>query len=92
MSRRLSAAERSGAQGNRRRIEAIYCADREYSGTGHQRTEIPFRSERQAGAQPDFGAMDEAVTSWLISGRKYSLSDQADETLSFFLNGVSGGQ
>ena len=65
------------------RIEAIYCADREYSGTGHQRTEIPFRSERQAGAQPDFGAMDEAVTSWLISGRKYSLSDQADETLSF---------
>ncbi|AYB46966.1 MULTISPECIES: TetR/AcrR family transcriptional regulator [Bacillales] len=39
-----------------------------------------------------FGAMDEAVTSWLISGRKYSLSDQADETLSFFLSGVSGGQ
>ncbi|MBY0164082.1 TetR/AcrR family transcriptional regulator [Paenibacillus lautus] len=39
-----------------------------------------------------FGAMDEAVTSWLISGRKYSLSDQADETLSFFLCGVSGGQ
>lgn len=39
-----------------------------------------------------FGAMDEAVTSWLISGRKYSLSDQADETLSFFLNGVSDGQ
>ncbi|KOP65516.1 TetR family transcriptional regulator [Bacillus sp. FJAT-18019] len=38
-----------------------------------------------------FGAMDEAVTSWLISGRKYSLSDQTDETLSFFLNGVSGG-
>ncbi|ACX62565.1 TetR/AcrR family transcriptional regulator [Paenibacillus sp. Y412MC10] len=39
-----------------------------------------------------FGAMDEAVTSWLISGRKYSLSDQAEETLSFFLSGVSGGQ
>ncbi|KOR87557.1 TetR/AcrR family transcriptional regulator [Paenibacillus solani] len=38
-----------------------------------------------------FGAMDEAVTSWLISGRKYSLSDQTDDTLSFFLNGVSGG-
>lgn len=38
-----------------------------------------------------FGAMDEAVTSWLISGRKYSLSDQTDETLDFFLNGVSGG-
>lgn len=38
-----------------------------------------------------FGAMDEAVTSWLISGRKYSLSDQTDDTLSFFLNGVTGG-
>lgn len=38
-----------------------------------------------------FGAMDEAVTSWLISGRKYSLSDQTDDTLSFFLNGVSSG-
>ncbi|OOC59347.1 TetR/AcrR family transcriptional regulator [Paenibacillus ihbetae] len=39
-----------------------------------------------------FGAMDEAVTSWLISGRKYSLSDQVEETLGFFLNGVSSGQ
>ncbi|ANY73418.1 TetR family transcriptional regulator [Paenibacillus ihbetae] len=39
-----------------------------------------------------FGAMDEAVTSWLISGRKYSLSDQVGETLGFFLNGVSSGQ
>ncbi|MEK3732591.1 MULTISPECIES: TetR/AcrR family transcriptional regulator [Paenibacillus] len=36
-----------------------------------------------------FGAMDEAVTSWLISGRKYSLSEQVEETLEFFLNGVS---
>ncbi|MFC7679132.1 TetR/AcrR family transcriptional regulator [Paenibacillus sp. GCM10028914] len=36
-----------------------------------------------------FGSMDEAVTSWLISGRKYSLKDQVDDTLSFFLHGVS---
>lgn len=36
-----------------------------------------------------FGAMDEAVTSWLISGHKYKLSDQVDDTLSFFLQGIS---
>ncbi|WP_211747747.1 TetR/AcrR family transcriptional regulator [Paenibacillus sp. Marseille-Q4541] len=36
-----------------------------------------------------FGSMDEAVTSWLISGQKYSLRDQVDETLQFFINGVS---
>lgn len=36
-----------------------------------------------------FGAMDEAVTSWLIGGRKYALSDQVDETIGFFLNGIS---
>lgn len=36
-----------------------------------------------------FGSMDEAVTSWLISGRKYPLSDQVDDTLSFFLHGIS---
>jgi TetR/AcrR family fatty acid metabolism transcriptional regulator len=35
-----------------------------------------------------FGAMDEVVTSWLISGRKYSLSAQVDGTISFFLNGI----
>lgn len=36
-----------------------------------------------------FGSMDEAVTSWLISGHKYRLSDQVDDTLSFFLHGIS---
>ncbi|WP_202080351.1 TetR/AcrR family transcriptional regulator [Caldalkalibacillus salinus] len=36
-----------------------------------------------------FGAMDEVVTSWLISGQKYSLSNQVDQTLSFLLEGVS---
>ncbi|WP_284640028.1 TetR/AcrR family transcriptional regulator [Paenibacillus silviterrae] len=35
-----------------------------------------------------FGAMDEAVTSWLISGRKYSLSDQIEGTVEFFLRGL----
>jgi TetR/AcrR family transcriptional regulator, fatty acid metabolism regulator protein len=35
-----------------------------------------------------FGAMDEAVTSWLISGRKYSLSDQVEGTVEFFLRGL----
>lgn len=35
-----------------------------------------------------FGAMDEVVTSWLISGRKYSLSAQAEGTVAFFLRGL----
>ncbi|MBP1157266.1 MULTISPECIES: TetR/AcrR family transcriptional regulator [unclassified Paenibacillus] len=35
-----------------------------------------------------FGAMDEAVTSWLISGRKYSLSGQIDPTVEFFLKAL----
>ncbi|AFC32378.1 TetR family transcriptional regulator [Paenibacillus mucilaginosus 3016] len=36
-----------------------------------------------------FGGMDEVVTSWLISGRKYSLSEQAGKTIDFFLKGLS---
>ncbi|WP_106769337.1 TetR/AcrR family transcriptional regulator [Paenibacillus faecalis] len=36
-----------------------------------------------------FGSMDEAVTSWLISGHRYRLVDQVDDTLSFFLHGIS---
>ncbi|WHX51278.1 TetR/AcrR family transcriptional regulator [Paenibacillus woosongensis] len=35
-----------------------------------------------------FGAMDEVVTSWLISGRKYSLSAQVDKTVDFFLKAL----
>jgi TetR/AcrR family fatty acid metabolism transcriptional regulator len=35
-----------------------------------------------------FGAMDEVVTSWLISGRKYSLSAQIDQTVEFFLKAL----
>ncbi|AHD05364.1 TetR/AcrR family transcriptional regulator [Paenibacillus larvae] len=35
-----------------------------------------------------FGAMDEVVTSWLVSGRKYSLSDQVEGTVQFFLRGI----
>lgn len=35
-----------------------------------------------------FGAMDEVVTSWLISGQKYSLADQAKGTVEFFLSGL----
>ncbi|GAB6989976.1 TetR/AcrR family transcriptional regulator [Paenibacillus pini] len=35
-----------------------------------------------------FGALDEVVTSWLISGRKYSLSAQVDKTVEFFLKGL----
>lgn len=35
-----------------------------------------------------FGAMDEVVTSWLISGRKYSLAAQIDGTVAFFLRAL----
>lgn len=35
-----------------------------------------------------FGGMDEVVTSWLISGRKYSLTAQVDKTVEFFLKGL----
>ncbi|MNJ56069.1 Fatty acid metabolism regulator protein [compost metagenome] len=36
-----------------------------------------------------FGGMDEIVTSWLISGRKYSLSAQVDKTVAFFLRALT---
>ncbi|EXX89506.1 TetR family transcriptional regulator [Paenibacillus darwinianus] len=35
-----------------------------------------------------FGAMDEVVTSWLISGRKYSLTAQIEGTVAFFLRAL----
>lgn len=35
-----------------------------------------------------FGGMDEVVTSWLISGQKYSLTAQVVPTLDFFLRGI----
>ncbi|MFC4776902.1 TetR/AcrR family transcriptional regulator [Paenibacillus sp. GCM10023252] len=35
-----------------------------------------------------FGAMDEVVTSWLISGRKYSLAAQIDNTADFFFRAL----
>jgi len=35
-----------------------------------------------------FGAMDQVVTSWVISGGKYSLSAQVDNTIEFFLRGL----
>lgn len=35
-----------------------------------------------------FGSMDEVVTSWLISGQKYSLSGQLDGAVGFFLKGL----
>ncbi|WCF09282.1 TetR family transcriptional regulator [Paenibacillus thiaminolyticus] len=35
-----------------------------------------------------FGSMDEVVTSWLISGQKYSLTGQLDGTIAFFLKGL----
>ncbi|MCY9662020.1 TetR/AcrR family transcriptional regulator [Paenibacillus chondroitinus] len=35
-----------------------------------------------------FGGMDEVVTSWLISGQKYSLTAQVGPTVNFFIKGI----
>ncbi|MGG6312697.1 TetR/AcrR family transcriptional regulator [Paenibacillus macerans] len=35
-----------------------------------------------------FGALDEVVTSWLISGMKYSMSGQVENTVDFFLRAL----
>ncbi|MBD0383115.1 TetR/AcrR family transcriptional regulator [Paenibacillus sp. WST5] len=35
-----------------------------------------------------FGGMDEVVTSWLISGQKYSLTAQVGSTVDFFMRGI----
>ena len=35
-----------------------------------------------------FGGMDEVVTSWLIAGRKYSLTAQVAKTVEFFIQGL----
>ncbi|MFD1178608.1 TetR/AcrR family transcriptional regulator [Paenibacillus puldeungensis] len=35
-----------------------------------------------------FGALDEVVTSWLISGMKYSMTEQVEHTVDFFLRGL----
>jgi len=35
-----------------------------------------------------FGGLDEAVSTWLISGRKYSLSGQTDKIVDFYLRAL----
>lgn len=35
-----------------------------------------------------FGGLDEVVTSWLISGMKYSMTEQVEHTVNFFLRGL----
>ncbi|CAM3492708.1 TetR/AcrR family transcriptional regulator [Marinicrinis lubricantis] len=39
-----------------------------------------------------FGALDEAVTSWLIGGQKYPLTALSEPTLRFFLNGLTASK
>ncbi|WMT38908.1 TetR/AcrR family transcriptional regulator [Paenibacillus sp. D2_2] len=51
---------------------------------GSFRAELDTKLTRQL----IFGAMDEVVTSWLISGQKYSLSAQVHNTVDFFLRGL----
>jgi TetR/AcrR family transcriptional regulator, fatty acid metabolism regulator protein len=38
-----------------------------------------------------FGALDEMVTSWVLSGHEYRLSNAADSVLDIFLNGMQRG-
>ena len=38
-----------------------------------------------------FGALDEMVTSWVLSGHDYRLSNVADSVVDIFLNGMQGG-
>jgi TetR/AcrR family fatty acid metabolism transcriptional regulator len=51
---------------------------------GEFRTDLDVRITRLL----IFGALDEVVTSWLISGRKYPLTTQAEKTIEFFLQGL----
>ncbi|MFC3802888.1 TetR/AcrR family transcriptional regulator [Cohnella sp. GCM10012308] len=52
--------------------------------TGAFRAELDVKLSRQL----IFGAMDEAVSSWLLSDRKYSLSAQVEGTVDFFLRAL----
>ena len=36
-----------------------------------------------------FGALDEMATNWILSRRRYSLAEQADEVIDLFLNGLA---
>jgi TetR/AcrR family transcriptional regulator, fatty acid metabolism regulator protein len=38
-----------------------------------------------------FGALDEMVTSWVLSGHDFRLSNVADSVVDIFLNGMQGG-
>ncbi|CAI6016627.1 TetR/AcrR family transcriptional regulator [Cohnella sp. JJ-181] len=52
--------------------------------SGAFRPDIDVKLSRQL----IFGAMDEAVSSWLMSDRKYSLIAQVDGTVDFFLRAL----
>jgi len=51
---------------------------------GAFRTDLDTKLSRQL----IFGALDEVVTSWLISGMKYSLTGQVENTVDFFLRAI----
>lgn len=52
--------------------------------SGAFRPELDVKLSRQL----IFGAMDEAVSSWLLSDRKYALSAQVEGTVDFFLRAL----
>ena len=39
-----------------------------------------------------FGALDEMVTSWVLSGNEYRLANVADTVVDIFLNGMRTGK
>jgi TetR/AcrR family transcriptional regulator, fatty acid metabolism regulator protein len=51
-----------------------------------------FRSDMsdKIAANCFFGALDEMVTSWVLSGHDYRLSNVADSVVDIFLNGIQG--
>src|SRR6476661_7816889 len=55
-----------------------------------QRSRV-FRKELNAkvAAKILYGALDEMVTNWILSQRRYKLGPMADQVLDIFLNGVS---
>lgn len=50
-----------------------------------------FRSDIKSviAAKILYGSLDEMVTNWILSGKKYALAPLADEVLKIFLRGVA---
>ena len=63
------------------KIESVLQKGRE---DGSFRTDIDVKHARRL----VFGAMNQVITSWLVSGRQYSLTAMAEKTTDFILRGL----